>query len=529
MIQTLGTLLEERAERYPQKTYLLFQEQEYSYGEFNKIVNCVANGFRGLGIKKGTHVGIHLPNCTQFLFATFALAKIGAPIVPTNLALKPNELSYILNHADAEMVVTNHASLGVMQSIQDQCDKLKTIVIVDSSEPLTGAIGWNQLLLDDGLNSTDAPQGDNVVALMYTSGTTALPKGVMLSHSNLLAGGRSWMWSAGFTEKDRTLTALPLFHANALIYSVIGSMIFGGSIAVLERFNPAEYWEQTRRYKATHMNFAGMLMSVVMDRPQEPDDAKNPIRVASSAMGSPELNSEFERRYQIKVIMNYSLTESTIALTTPISGPKPVKLGSIGWPMPSVPGSCEVRLIDEKGTDVPVGSIGEIILKSPAIMKGYYKQPDQTAEVLKDGWLYTGDLAYMDEDGCFWFSDRKKDVIKWKGENVSSQEVEFIISNHPKVKASAVIGVPDPLAMEEVKAYILLNDGENQDTAGPQEIIDWCRSRMATFKIPRYFEYREGDFPRAIGGAKILKRELKAEKEDLTQGCYDRKQGVWLK
>lgn len=527
--ETLGALLEQKAGEYPDKTYLFFQDKEYSYAELNHIVNRVAGGLRSLGIKKGSHVGIHLPNCPQFLFVTFALAKIGAPIVPTNPALTAGELGYILNHADVELVFTAFAHLEIVRSLQVECPRLKTIVAVDGSDAIGGVVSWEQLLALDAVSSESIPDPEDLATLMYTSGTTALPKGVMLTHTHLIEGARSWMWAAGFTAKDRTLTGFPLFHANALIYCVIGSLLFGGSIVVLERFNTADFWEQVQRYQASHINFAGTLMSLVMALPEVADDAKNPVRVASSAMGSTELNEAFEKRYRIKVLMNYALTESTIALTTPISGPKSVKLGSLGWPSPSVPFASEVRLVDDQGRDVEPGDVGEVILRTPAVMSGYYKQPDKTAEVLKEGWLYTGDLAYIDEDGCYWFSDRKKDVIKWKGENISSQEVEFVIGDHPKVQACAVIGVPDPIAMEEVKVYLLLQDGENKTSVPPQEIIEWCRARMASFKIPRYYEYRDTDFPRAMGGAKILKRELKAEKNDLTQGCYDRKQGGWLK
>lgn len=530
---TLGEVLEEKVKEYADKIYLLFKDEEISYGSFDQTVNQLARGLLQLDIKKGTNVAIHLPNCPQFLQATFALARIGAPIVPTNLALTSNELTYILDHADTEMVITTSSFVDLFKSIKPDCHNLKKIAVIDAGQPPEGIIAWGQLLqkqfshLDIKIGAKVEPT--DLAALLYTSGTTSLPKGVMLTHQHLIEAARSWMWSCGFTAKDRTLTPLPLFHANALIYSAIGSMIFGGSIAVLERFIASEYFDQVKRYGATHINFVGTLMSMLMSLPESPEDPLNPVRVASSAMGSPELNKDFEKRYQIKVLMNYSLTESTIGLSTPISGPKPVKLGSLGWPTPSLPQQGEVRVVDESGNDVPSGSNGEIILRNPAVMLGYYKQPDKTGEVLKDGWLYSGDVARVDEDGCFWFVDRKKDVIKWKGENISSQEVESVIGNHPRVQAAAVIGVPDPVAIEEVKAYIILREGENEESVPPQEIIDWCKQRMASFKIPRFFEYRQSDFPRAMGGAKILKRELKAEKDDLTLGCYDRKEGRWLR
>lgn len=528
---TLGQIIEERSKEYQNKTYLLFDDAEISYKNFNRNINQVANGLLGLEVKKGTHVGIHLFNCPQFLYAVFALAKIGAPVVPTNLALTVGELSYILDHADVEIVITSSVFLELVKSIKPNCRNLKKIIVIDAVQSDLEVISWPELLQDTShtLNMADPPAPDDVIALMYTSGTTSLPKGVMLAHQHFIEGARYWMWAAGFTAKDRTITPLPLCHVNALIYSVIGSMIFGGSVVLLERFSATQYFQQIKLYNVTHINFGGPLMSVLMSFPENPGDPLNPVRVASSAMGSPEINAAFEKRYQIKVLMNYSLTESTVGLSTPISGPKILKLGCLGYPMPSPPFHCEARVVDNNGNDVPPGVTGEIILRTPAVMLGYYKQPDKTAEVLKDGWLYTGDLAYIDKDGFFWFVDRKKDVIKRKGENVSSQEVEFIIGNHPKVLAVAVIGVLDAMVGEEIKACIILKQGETAETVTPQEIIQWCKQRMALFKMPRYLEYRDRDFPRTLGGAKILKRDLKIEKEDLTQGCYDHKKGQWLK
>ncbi|MFH1090729.1 MAG: AMP-binding protein, partial [Pseudomonadota bacterium] len=283
------------------------------------------------------------------------------------------------------------------------------------------------------------------------------------------------------------------------------------------------------QYNVTHFNFVGTGMAFMMVQPESPQDPITPVRVIHNAMGTPELIQAWSKRFQIKVVMIYNLTECALATGTPISGPHPVKYGSIGWPAASQPFPTQVRVVDEKGQDAKPNEIGEIIIRGPALMKGYYKQPDKTKETVKDGWLYSGDAGWRDEDGCLWFSDRIKDMVKPKGENVASAEVEGVIGAHPQVADIGVIGVMDPMTREEIKASILLKEGQTPETVPPQQIIEWCQARLAKFKVPRFYEYRDKPVPRILGGAKILKREMRLEKKDNpTQGCYDMRKGAWL-
>jgi crotonobetaine/carnitine-CoA ligase len=364
--------------------------------------------------------------------------------------------------------------------------------------------------------------------IMYTSGTTALPKGAMITHQNVLSAGHSWMWLVGFTPKDRTMTGFPLFHANALFFSCVGSMVSAGGFVLLSSFTPSRYLRLARQYGVTHFNFAGSAMAIMLKQPAAENDTQHPVRIIHDAMGSPALIAEWSRRFEISVVMIYNLTECTLATATPISGPRPVKLGAIGWAAPSLPFSTEVRVVNEQGRDTAPMEIGEIIVRGPALMKGYYKDPQKTAETIRDGWLYTGDAGYRDEDDCLWFSDRIKDMVKPKGENVSSAEVEATIASHPKVADVGIIGVMDDVTGEEIKASVLLRAGDTAETVKPEEIIAWCQERLAAFKVPRFIEYRTKPLPRGIGGAKILKRELKKEKANPIAGCYDRREGRWL-
>jgi acyl-CoA synthetase (AMP-forming)/AMP-acid ligase II len=527
---TLGKLLEKRTEWFGDKTYLLFKDEELSYSKLNEKVNQAASALLRLGVRKGTPVNLHLANCPEFIFSFFAAAKIGAVVTPTNLGLTKGELGYIVNHAEAVLTITQPVFLDLIRSIKPECPHLKKIIVVGGECSEEETISWDDFVGDAATvpDAVEVPAPDDVAVNMYTSGTTALPKGVLLSHQNIISAGHSWMWLVGFTAKDRTMTGFPLFHANALFFSCVGSMVCGGSFLLLEKLSPSNYLKLATKYGATHFNFAGAGMALMLSLPEEPGEAASPVRVIHSAMGTPELIEKWMNRFQIQVVMIYNLTECALATGTPISGPNPVKPGSIGWPAPSLPFPTEVRIVDEKGNDTAPGVIGEIIIRGPALMKGYFNDPGKTAETIRNGWLYTGDGGYRDEEGCYWFSDRLRDTLKPKGENVASVEVEGVIGAHPKVADVGVIGVADPVMGEEIKASIVLIPGETAETFPPGEIIKWCEERLAKFKIPRYYEYRNTPIPRILGGVKISKKDLRKEKEDdPTAGCYDARTGKW--
>ncbi|MBI5604997.1 MAG: AMP-binding protein [Deltaproteobacteria bacterium] len=528
---TLGGLLEKRTDQFSDKIYLLFKETGISYRKLNEKVNQAANGLLRLGVKNGTPVNLHLANCPEFLFAFFAAAKIGAIVTPTNLALTKGEVGFIVNHADAVLSITQPAFQDLIRSLKPECRNLEKIVVVGGERSDGESITWDDFVQNTSttLNVPNLPEPDDVVVNMYTSGTTALPKGVMLTHQNILSAGHSWMWLVGFTPKDRTMTGFPLFHANALFFSCVGSLFCGGSLALLDKFSASNYLKLATYYQVTHFNFAGAAMALMLAQPEDPGDSNNPVRVIHNAMGPTEMIQKWVNRFKIRAVMIYNLTECALATGTPISGPHPIKLGSIGWPAPSLPFSTEVRVVNEKGEDTRPGVVGEIIIRGPALMKGYYKDPEKTAETIKNGWLYTGDGGYRDEDGCLWFHDRIKDTLKPKGENVASVEVEGVIAAHPKVADVGVIGVADPVMGEEIKASLVLVEGETAETVPPVEIIKWCEERLAKFKIPRFYEYRDRPVPRILGGAKISKKDLRKEKEDPRQGCYDARSGKWLK
>jgi len=358
---------------------------------------------------------------------------------------------------------------------------------------------------------------EDVFQIMYTSGTTGPPKGVMQTNRSVVLVGYGYKHWVDITPEDRLFTCLPLFHGNAQGYSTLGALASEAGLILVDRFSASGFWDQIRHYRATIFNYIGAMLTILSKQPESEKDREHRVRVA---YGTPALDKPFqdylEERFGITFVSGYALTECPLGTIQPLHGLRKEK--SIGLPR-QVPGAGfvnEIRVVDEEGEEVPPGSIGEIILKNPATMAGYFKEPEMTQAAIREGWLYTGDYGWVDDEGYFYFADRKKDVIRRRGENVSSAQVEGVINAHPKVLESAVVGVPSELYDEDVKAYVILRPGETADAI---EIIKWCKDRLAYFKVPRYIEFRT-ELPKTPTH-RVAKYKLKEEKKDLTEGCFD--------
>lgn len=515
-------LLEDRVNSAPEKVYLYFQDQKISYQDFNKQVNKTANSLLRLGIQKGDHFAIVLPNCPEFLYAWFGLNKIGAVEVPINLNLKRLEVKYILSHSESKGVFIHTDYLPMLEEIRAELPDLKHTIVIGGGAA-AGTMAYQDWLKDASAELQPVSISEEEPAvIIYTSGTTGRPKAVLLSHRGWVLTGQSWAYMISASANDRIMTPNPLFHANAQCYSTMGSLAACASLVLIERFSRSRVLEQARQYGANIMVLVAPTMPMVWSRPSQPNDGDNPVRTIMAGGVPSEYYYDFERRFQVKITTAYSLTEATLAIMAPREGTQSRKpTPAVGVPMEhSDPSICnEVKIIDEQGAEVSRGKQGQITVRNPAVMLGYFKDPEKTAETKRDGWIYTGDIGYQDEDGYFFFVGRSRDVLRRKGELISPAEIETVINTHPKVDDSAVIGVPTGLGMaeEEIKAYIILKPSES---VTPQEIIEWCEQNLAEFKMPRYLEFRT-EFPRTPLG-KIQKNVLKAEKEDLTEGCYDR-------
>ncbi|WP_027415897.1 AMP-binding protein [Aneurinibacillus terranovensis] len=512
--RTLRDLLAEKVSLHPKKTFLIYENKEeqtftLTYEEFAEKVKCLGRLFIDYGVKKGDNVTLHLPNCMEFMIAWFALAHIGAIMVPTNILSTEDEMEYILKHSESVLLITEEAYLEKFKPLRSKLPKLKEILL---SRYQGGGYADKSL---DRLMERAAPEipfipfhSEDVAAMLYTSGTTSRPKGVLISHANYLFAGEVMSKSISLSPEDRQLIVLPLFHANAQYYSFMSALTVGASVAITERFSASRYFKQAKRLKATVGSLFAAPIRMILHQEYDPADRENQLRLIWFAQVITEAQlKDFEEKYNTQLLHLYGMTET---IATPLMNPLHGVRKNMGIGKPVL--GYEVKIIDDFGNEVPQGEAGQIIVKGVpgrTLMKGYFNNQAATGEALQNGWLYTGDNARIDEDGYFFFVDRKKDMIKRAGENVAANEIEKVIAEHPSVFECAVIGIPDEIRDETIKAYVILREDRN---ATEEEIIAFCQSRLAKFKVPEYVEF-VGQLPRTSVG-KIQKHLLRKWHEE---------------
>ncbi len=514
--RTLRDLLEERVALYGDREFLIFEDREgrierYTYCEFDARVNQVANGLLAEGIQRDEKVVVHLPNSPTFLFTWFALAKIGAVMVPTNTANTSAEMEYVLHSSDATTVVTEAPFMDMFDKALPQCPGIRRVFLARTDRALPGTRLWDGLW--QGRPTTVSPirfSNESTLEILFTSGTTAQPKGVMLTHANCLWSGERASKQVRLSPGERNFTALPCFHVNAQSISILSTLTAGATLILIELYSATKFWEQVRRHRANMLSIVPALMRTIAAQPPRPDDRDHAVRVVFYAINCTDKEkAEFEDRFGVCFLNGYGLTEAmTIVTMAPVDGNR--KWPSIG--LPAI--DRQIKIVDDQDVEVPRGQVGELIVKGVpgrTIMKGYYKNAEATAATVKDGWLHTGDNASMDDAGYVYFFDRKKDVIKRGAENVSASEVEKALMEHPGVLECAVIGVPDPIKDEAVKAFVVPRPGAQLTV---DEILAHCAGRLARFKIPQIVELREALPKTSIG--KIEKKILRREEQKRT-------------
>lgn len=509
--RTLRDLLEERAATRGDATFLIFEDkhgavEELSYREFNHRVDRTASALHGLGIRKGDKVTVHLPNCVEFMLAWFGLGKLGCVMVPSNVANTAPEMVHVLNHSDSVALITSPEFMPMFRGVLPQCPGVHHLLLARTRENEPGGLNFGELLRTaPPVPPATELHAEDELEMIFTSGTTSRPKGVLLTHANALRSGERVCKQVYLRPEDRCLTALPAFHVNAQSLTILGALTAGATVILLEAYSATKYWQQVRRHEATTISLVPALLRTIAAQPPQPTDREHRVRVAFFAINvtDPE-KEEFERRFGVELLNGYGLSEAmTIVTMAPMYGMR-------RWPSIGLP-ACDrlVRIVDDHGNDVSPGQVGEIIvhgIPGRTLMKGYYKDPQATAQALRDGWLYTGDNGYIDERGYVYFFDRKKDVIKRAGENVSASEVERVLLEHAGILEAAVIGVPDPVRDEAVKAFVVLREGH---TLTPEQIIEHCSARLARFKVPSFVEIRTSLPKTSIG--KIEKKVLRGE------------------
>jgi crotonobetaine/carnitine-CoA ligase len=515
---TLLSFIEYRAAAFTRKECLVFEDKDgrvvrYTYGELNTWATRYAALLIKKGIRKGDKVVVHLRSCPEFLFAWFGCAKIGAVMVPTNVLSTAPELEHFINYSDAVAVISEPDYEGLVKEVRGRCPKLRELFLVRTVSWYPNAQLFPEAtVLDESSAEAAAPLPDSGLhpedeALIIFSGNTiARNSAVVLTHANALFAGIGGAQAFKVAAEDRHFVVLPLFHVNGLFISCMPALTAGATLVITEQFSASRYMEQVRRYDITTSSLVGATVRMLLKQPPHELDAVNKLRLIMFAIPiTDEEWTGFEQRFKVRLCDLWGMTETLGATTVnPIDGR--FKRNCQGLPRPG----NEVRIVDEHGAELPPGTPGEMVVKGVpgrTIMKGYYKEPDTTQAVMRDGWLHTGDRGIMDEEGYFYFRDRIKDVIKRAGENVASPEVEQVLCQHPKVREAAIISVPDPLRDEAITAFIVLKDDED---CTEDEIIAWCSQRLAKFKVPSFIKFR-GSLPRNAAGAvskDILKREM---------------------
>ena len=489
----LATAFAASVEKRPDKIALYWGESEFSYATLSAQSRAVAAELGGkFGVKSGDRVALWVKNCPEFVSSVFGILSAGGVVVPINNFFKPAEVGYIVNDAGANVLITD-AELAAHSDILKAARPALEILRIEQF----GAIGAtdSRFAVHDSLAESD------LAALLYTSGTTGHPKGAMLTHGNFLHNVASCEAALTVREDDRVVVALPQFHSFMFTVGTLLPMLCGGGILLLKTLHPFKsVLEEIARHRGTILpavpSFYRALLAV-------PEFGRLPLRLCISG-GAPlpvEVFNEFTRKFPFPLREGYGPTESSpVATVNPIHGTN--KPGSIGKPIPNV----ELSIRDEAGQELPVGATGEICICGGNVMRGYWKQPEETAKVLRDGWLYTGDVGYRDAEGYYYITDRKKDMLLVNGINVYPREIEEVICQFPGVKEAAVIGVPDARKGEQPVAFVAVADGE---VVEEKALLQFVRGKLAGYKVPKRVVY-VAVLPRNVLG-KILKTALRQQ------------------
>jgi long-chain acyl-CoA synthetase len=492
-VRTLPELLRVRARELGDARFVRDAHQEWSYAEFAHRASQMAAGLRALGVGRGDVVGVILPNSPHYLELWWGILWLGATFNPVNPALTAREATGILSDSGAMCVVCTAEAAAGLEEHRDELPALREVVTCEGDDPLAA------LRSSGTVDEPEPIEGGELASLVYTSGTTGRPKGAMLSHANHLANA----WQLGeplpVARGDTMGMVLPLFHVNAQVVTTVIPLFIGAEVAMWERFSASQFWSEVERFGPVTFSAVPTMLAALLHAPGADEAEANTLRfvICGAAPLSPALFRRFEEKFGVRVMEGYGLTEGTCCSTiNPFVGPR--KIGSIGLPTRGQ----EVVVLDERGAVVADGTPGEVCIRGPNVMQGYYKRPDANAEALRAGWFHTGDVGYRDEDGFFWLVDRKKDMIIRAGENIYPREIEDVLLEHAGVKEAAVIGRPDEVRGEEVHAVLALTEGTE-----PAELEEHCRARLAPYKVPSTWEIVP-ELPKTSTG-KIDKKPLR--------------------
>ncbi len=511
----LAVVLESSAREMPGKTAVVFGDMRFSYAQINGAANQVANGLVAAGIQPGDKVALSCPNLPYFPIVYYGILKAGATVVPLNVLLKRREIAYHLDDSDAKAYLCFQGTPELPMGEEgwagfnevDGCENF-WMIMADPAAPshIEGTQTLGQLM---GQQSPvfDTVQTDalDTAVILYTSGTTGMPKGAELSHSNIVMNAFVVRELFNPRDDDVQLITLPLFHSFGQTVQMNGGFLGGNTLVLIARFDPEAVFRAFQDEDVTVFCGVPTMYWALLHYPGanqfDLEKIANTLRlgVSGGAAMPVEVMKQFSQKYKVKILEGYGLSETSPVVSFSRMN-MPHKPGSIGVPVWGI----EMRVVDQDMNDVPQGEPGEIVIRGHAVMKGYYNKPEANEEAFRGGWFHTGDVATKDEGGYYYIVDRIKDMIIRGGFNVYPREIEEIMITHPAVSLVAVIGVPHDQYGQEIKAYVVLKEGQ---TAEPEELVAWAKANMAAYKYPRIVEIRES-LPMTATG-KILKRELR--------------------
>jgi long-chain acyl-CoA synthetase len=498
----LFEFLSNTAGKYPNNIAFSCQEGSLTYAELDTATSKLAAYLSEIGVKKGDSVVIFLPNGLEFVIAYYGILKAGGIVSPANPLYKGEEVKHQLNDCGAAAIITSGNSYPIVREIKGET-RLTTVILTDS-EGIEEALSLAEILTrySPSPPAFDLKPKEDIAAIEYTGGTTGFPRGAMLTHYNLVSNAiqnAAWL---GWSDEDVIIGALPFYHSWGACTCVNSPIYIGARVITLPRFDAEELLMTIERERVTVLYGAASMFTMLASSPViRKYDLSSLKYVKAGAMPiPPEIKERWEQLTGVKMNLGYGLSEASPEThNSPLLRVKP---GTIGIPIMDT----DARIVDEETGEIelPPGQMGELVVRGPQVMKGYLNRPEEDREALRHGWLYTGDLALMDEEGYFRIVDRKKETIKYKGYTIAPAEVEAILYEHPAVKECAVVGKPDPLAGEVPKAYVVLNEGFTVDE---EELIKFCAERVAPYKRIREVGFIE-EIPKTPVG-KVLRRVLR--------------------
>ncbi len=476
--------LKKKVEQFGNREFFCFRDETFGYLDLDRESDRVAAGLQALGVGKGDKVGIIMNNRPEFLFLWFGLCKLGAVEVPINIAHRGDVLIYMVDHADCRLIVMEAQFLDRVEPVLKDLSKVEKLVILNDTDTAIPSLGkpvmdWRTVIDNDGKFEEPEVIWSDPFIIMFTSGTTGPSKGSYMPHNYALCMGEMVTLGAEYTDSDRLYNALPLFHGNAQLLSTMPALMSGGRVVLAERFSLTGFWPDVKKYGCTAFNYIGIILPFLLALPPESSDADNPLRILVGGGCSAEVFDLVEQRFNLKILEGYGMSEIGLPLGSRLSERRK---GSVGKVAPGY----EVKIVDDNGMEVENNVPGELLIRTQepyAMLLEYYKMPEKTVEAWRDCWFHTGDYLTRDEEGYYYFVDRKKDALRRRGENISSYEVEKIINEHPAIMESAAIAAKSELSEDEVMVCITLKPGAALE---PEALIDFCQEKMAYFMIPRY-------------------------------------------